>query len=162
MLLRRLIQALTGSAAFLVTGDGGAQTLDGEAALIRSLDRAFKPGFFGTSAGRRNADGTYAREVTTGDAIAKPTFGKPLETAHTACSEAGGALNLAVTAGRYVGRAPQATVDLGGERYQVDYATLYRVFSGQDGSVFKADSFVFRPMFRTSPFADRAASQADS
>ncbi|MEK9209634.1 hypothetical protein [Sphingomonas sp. 2378] len=161
----RLIGAVTSIATIIggpAVSEVEAQVVDSDAVLIRALDRAFKPGFLSTTGVRKNADGTYSRLVTTGDAIAKPTFDKPVETARSACSEVGGNLTLALSAGRYDRDTPRTVLRAGEQRLDVDYSSLYELFAGFNSGWFGAGSSGFRRMFRTSYFAERAAKQADA
>lgn len=162
MKVRRGITAVAATVAFVANTSVEAQSVESETVLLRMLDRAFKPRFLGTTGARKNADGTYARSVTTGDAIAKPTFTKPFETAEAACAEARGVLMLAMSAGRYTGSFPQTVIQAGEQRLKIDYSSLYSVFADRNTAKFDAGLLGFRPMFRTSPFAEPAAKQADA
>jgi hypothetical protein len=154
--------AATALCALALPGAGLAQASDPEAVLIRTLDRAFKPGFLDTSGMRKAPDGSYHRLVTTGDAIMKPSFAKPLEAVRSACTQSGGTLSLLLSAGRAEAARRTATVAIGGERMTIDRGELYHLFTSAPyvGDGLARDGF--RWAFRTSHFADRAGTQAEA
>lgn len=131
-----------------------------EQALVAALDRAFKPGMLDTSNKRKQADGTYIRSVSTGDAIISSTIGDPLAVLRKTCSASNASLELRLSAGRNP-REESGFLNLAGNRMEVDRRMLWSEFAITDHYSFPTQLNGFRPLFSTSPFADRAAREAD-
>jgi hypothetical protein len=129
--------------------------------LVAALDRAFRPGIMDTNGKRKNADGTYSRSVTTGDAIARSTIAAPLETLKAACTASGGKLDLRLSAGRVTGDQAVA-LEIGGEHLSLNRAELWSWFTITSHYADTTAQLGFAPLFSTSPFANRATSAADA
>jgi hypothetical protein len=134
-----------------------------EKQLIAALDRAFRPGILDTRNVRKAADGTYVRSVSTGDAIMKPSVGKPLATLRSVCSETGGALDLKISAGREAGETSTA-LEIGTSRLSLGRSEMWEFFSPGAASNLKnaTAKHGFAPLFAASPFADRATRDAEA
>lgn len=101
-----------------------AQTSADEQALIQALDRAFKPGLLNTDGKRRLPDGSYARMVSTGDAVTKQTIASPLNAVRAACSASGNKFDRVISAGKAGEDGASRTIAIAGERLTVDRAQL--------------------------------------
>lgn len=152
------------AAALLFASQAGTALAAGltpdEQALVAGLDRAFRPGMLDTSNKQKRADGSYVRSVSTGDAIISSTIGAPLAVLRKACSASNASLELRLSAGRNP-REESGVLNLAGTRLEVDRRMLWSTFTITDHYSFPTLLHGFRPLFSTSPFADRAAREAD-
>ncbi|MBO9579606.1 MAG: hypothetical protein J7498_01795 [Sphingobium sp.] len=130
--------------------------------LLQALDRAFKPGLLDTDGKRRLPDGSYARMVSTGDAVTKSTIASPLIAVRTACATSGNTFELAISAGRADATQKTRTITLAGETVTIDRARLWGWFSSFDELASLAENRGFAPLFSTSPFVERAARSAEA
>jgi len=139
-----------------------AQT-PGDQNFIRSLDKAFRPRFLDTSNPHKLPDGSYSKLVTTGDAVVKPSIDFPLKALRTACSEPGYALRLQISAGRPINGIVAAQVTIGEEHFELNRDSMWTLFGGfSDEISSRTAKSGFAALFMGSPFAERAARDADA
>ena len=139
-----------------------ADTTAPEQQLIAALDRAFRRKLLDTRRVRKEPDGSYYRWVTTGDAVLKPTIAQPLETLRTVCASAGGTLELLISGGREANVVARTTLEVGQERMELSRADMWSLFAPGSQYAGETAAHGFSPVFAVSPFAERAARNAEA